>query len=153
MATKDRVLVARHENEISETTDVAGRTQFADRRTTKRIDGRDVTGWFTEDFTLVELKSLRATERLPDLRQENTIHDGRYEIPTLHAGTFGSNQRDGTFGPRVMFSRSAERPNQPPTDGLQFLGHVRIDGGSGVMTVQLRDVASRVLHEVDLSPS
>ncbi len=83
VATKDGVLVARHENEISGTTDVADRPEFADRRTTKRIDGRAVTGWFTEDFTLAELKTLRAKERLPLLRQENTIHDGRYEIPTL----------------------------------------------------------------------
>ena len=58
--TKDGVLVARHENEISETTDVADRPEFADRKTTKRIDGRDVVGWFTEDFTLAELKTLRA---------------------------------------------------------------------------------------------
>lgn len=83
VATKDGVLVARHENEISETTDVADHAEFADRRTTKTIDGRPLTGWFTEDFTLAELKTLRAQERLPELRQENTIHDGRYEIPTF----------------------------------------------------------------------
>jgi glycerophosphoryl diester phosphodiesterase len=83
VATKDGVLVARHENEISETTDVESHPAFADRHTTKTIDGRSVTGWFTEDFTLAELKTLRAEERLPDLRQENTVHDGRYEIPTF----------------------------------------------------------------------
>ena len=71
----------------------------------------------------------------------------------LHAGTFGSNALDATFGPQVVFSRAADRPNQPPSDGLQFLGHVRIDGGSGVMTVQLRDVAGRVLHERSLTPA
>lgn len=70
----------------------------------------------------------------------------------LHAGTFGPNALDATFGPQVVFSRSADRPNQPPSDGLQFLGHVRVDGASGVMTVQLRDVAGRVLHEQALTP-
>ena len=60
VSTKDGVLVARHENEISGTTDVADHPEFADRRTTKVIDGREVTGWFTEDFTLAELKTLRA---------------------------------------------------------------------------------------------
>ena len=79
--TKDGVLVARHENEISETTDVADRAEFADRKATKIIDGRAVTGWFTEDFTLAEIKTLRAKERLPRLR--DTAFDGRFEVPTF----------------------------------------------------------------------
>jgi glycerophosphoryl diester phosphodiesterase len=79
--TKDDVLVARHENEISGTTDVAAHPQFADRRATKIIDGQPVTGWFTEDFTLAELRTLRARERLPQLR--GTAHDGEEPIPTL----------------------------------------------------------------------
>lgn len=79
--TSDGVLVARHENEISETTDVADHAGFAARRSTKTIDGRVVTGWFTENFTLAELKTLRAKERLPQLR--SSAHDGRYEVPTL----------------------------------------------------------------------
>jgi glycerophosphoryl diester phosphodiesterase len=78
--TRDGVLVARHENEISETTDVFDRPDFADRRTTRRIDGVAVTGWFTEDFTLAELKTLRARERLP-FRDHS--YDGRFEIPTF----------------------------------------------------------------------
>ncbi|MFB4314287.1 glycerophosphodiester phosphodiesterase [Actinomadura sp. 21ATH] len=81
--TRDGALVARHENEIGGTTDVADRPEFANRRTTKRIDGRNVTGWFTEDFTLAELKTLRAIERLPDIRQRNTVYDGLYQVPTL----------------------------------------------------------------------
>jgi glycerophosphoryl diester phosphodiesterase len=81
--TRDDQLVARHENEIGETTDVADHPEFADRRTTKTIDGRAVTGWFTEDFTLAELKTLRARERLPQLRPGNRAHDGRHAIPTL----------------------------------------------------------------------
>jgi glycerophosphoryl diester phosphodiesterase len=81
--TRDGVLVARHENEISGTTDVADHPEFAGRRTTKAIDGAEVTGWFTEDFTLAELKTLRARERLPRLRPANTRFDDEFEIPTL----------------------------------------------------------------------
>lgn len=81
--TKDDVLVARHENAIAETTDVAAHPEFADRRTTKTIDGHTITGWFVEDFTLAELKTLRARERLPRLRAGNTAYDGRFAIPTL----------------------------------------------------------------------
>ncbi len=81
--TKDGVLVARHENEISGTTDVADHAAFADRRATKTIDGQEVSGWFTEDFTLAELKTLRARERLPALRPSNTAFDGQEQIPTF----------------------------------------------------------------------
>jgi glycerophosphoryl diester phosphodiesterase len=83
VSTKDGVLVARHEPEIGSTTDVADHPEFADRRTTKTIDGVEYTGWFTDDFTLAELKTLRAKERIPDIRQRNTIYDGRYEVPTF----------------------------------------------------------------------
>jgi glycerophosphoryl diester phosphodiesterase len=79
--TKDGVLVARHENEIGGTTDVAAHVEFAARKTTKRIDGHEVSGWFTEDFTLAELKTLRARERLPEFR--STTYDGEFQIPTL----------------------------------------------------------------------
>ena len=83
VATRDGVLVARHENEIAGTTDVATLAQFADRKTTKTIDGVAITGWFTEDFTLAELKLLRARERIPLNRPANTAYDGQYSIPTL----------------------------------------------------------------------
>lgn len=81
--TKDGVLVARHENEISETTDVAAKPEFAVRKKTKTIDGQQMTGWFTEDFTLAELKTLRAKERLPQLRKANMAFDGQFEVPTF----------------------------------------------------------------------
>jgi glycerophosphoryl diester phosphodiesterase len=81
--TKDNVFVARHENDITGTTDVAKHPEFAARRTTKVIDGESHTGWFTEDFTLAELKTLRAIERLPKLRPDNTRYDGQFEVPTL----------------------------------------------------------------------
>jgi glycerophosphoryl diester phosphodiesterase len=83
VSTKDHVLVARHENEIGGTTDVSSHPEFASRKTTKVIDGNAITGWFTEDFTLAEVKTLRARERLPQVRQENTMYDGRFEIPTF----------------------------------------------------------------------
>jgi len=93
VSTKDGVLVARHENAIAivhadgsipeATTDVAERAEFADRKATKLIDGVSITGWFTEDFTLAELKTLRARERLPQLRTANTRFDGMFEVPTF----------------------------------------------------------------------
>ena len=81
--TKDNVFVARHENDITGTTNVATHPEFAARRTTKLIDGESHTGWFTEDFTLAELKTLRAIERLPKLRPDNAKFDGQFEVPTL----------------------------------------------------------------------
>jgi glycerophosphoryl diester phosphodiesterase len=81
--TKDGVLVARHENEIGGTTDVASRKEFARRKTSKTIDGATIEGWFTEDFTLAELKTLRARERIPEIRPANTRFDGQFEIPTF----------------------------------------------------------------------
>jgi glycerophosphoryl diester phosphodiesterase len=83
VSTKDGILVARHENEIGGTTDVASHPEFAALRKTKTIDGVPITGWFTEDFTLAELKTLRAKERLPALRPANTAFDGLYEVPTF----------------------------------------------------------------------
>lgn len=93
VSTKDGVLVARHENAIAivdasgnvreATTDVADRPEFANRKATKVIDGVSITGWFTEDFTLAELKTLRARERLPQLRTANTRFDGMFEVPTF----------------------------------------------------------------------
>src|SRR4051812_12788989 len=84
VSTKDHVLVVRHEPAIGATTDVADHPEFAGRRTTKVIDGVTYANdWFTDDFTLAELKTLRAKERLPDVRQRNTIYNGRYSIPTF----------------------------------------------------------------------
>ncbi|MGC9664989.1 glycerophosphodiester phosphodiesterase [Planosporangium sp. 12N6] len=81
--TSDGALVTRHEPEIGGTTDVASRPEFAGRRTTKSLDGVPTTGWFVEDFTLAELKTLRAVERLPEVRQRNTLYNGLFEVPTF----------------------------------------------------------------------
>jgi glycerophosphoryl diester phosphodiesterase len=83
VSTKDHQLVVRHENDITDTTDVATHPEFASRRTTRVIDGVSHTGWFTEDFTLAELRTLRAVERLPDIRPANTAFNGLFPIPTL----------------------------------------------------------------------
>jgi glycerophosphoryl diester phosphodiesterase len=80
VSTRDHVLVARHENDIAGTTDVADHPEFADRRTTKVIDGISITGWFTEDFTLAEIKTLRAKERLAS---RSHAFDGKFQVATL----------------------------------------------------------------------
>jgi glycerophosphoryl diester phosphodiesterase len=81
--TRDGVLIARHENEIGGTTDIAQHPEFAMRRRTQTVDGDAVTGWFSEDFTLAEIKTLRARERLPRLRPQNCAFDGRFAVPTF----------------------------------------------------------------------
>lgn len=83
VVTKDLVLVARHETELSDTTDVAAREEFADRKRTKNVEGRQVTGWFAEDLTLAEIRTLRVKERLPAIRRANTRFDGLYQVPTF----------------------------------------------------------------------
>lgn len=83
VSTKDGVLVARHDNDITRSTDVATRPEFRDRKTTKKIDGVDTPGWFTEDFTLRELRTLRAVETIPEIRKKNAEYDGKFKIPTL----------------------------------------------------------------------
>jgi len=81
--SKDGHLVARHDNELGLTTDVAQRPEFADRKRTQTVDGAPLTGWFSEDFTLAELKTLRAIERIPQIRPGNARLDGAFEVPTL----------------------------------------------------------------------
>jgi glycerophosphoryl diester phosphodiesterase len=81
--TADGVLIARHGPELSDSTDVAEHPELADRRTTKVVGSKPLAGWFAEDLTLAELKTLRARERLPELRPGNTAYDGRFEVPTF----------------------------------------------------------------------
>ncbi len=96
--TKDGHLIVRHENEIGGTTNVASHPQFADRKTTKTIDGQNLTGWFTEDFTLAEIKTLRARERLPQLRPASAAFDGQAQVLTFDetvAIAYAGTQRTG----------------------------------------------------------
>lgn len=81
--SKDHALVLRHENALSGTTDVASRPEFADLKRAGFIDGQAVEDWFTEDFTLAQIKQLRAIERLPEWRPGSAAFDGQFEVPTL----------------------------------------------------------------------
>ncbi|MGH8982688.1 MAG: glycerophosphodiester phosphodiesterase [Acidimicrobiia bacterium] len=120
VSTKDGVLVARHENEISGTTDVAERTEFADRKTTKTVDGTPITGWFTEDFTLDELKTLRARERIPQLRPHNTLYDGRYQVPTLQEVIDLAKEWTRRLGRRIAIYPETKHPSYFDSIGLSL---------------------------------
>ena len=102
--TRDGVLIARHENDIGGTTDVAQHPEFAPRRRVQVIDAETMDGWFTEDFTLSELKTLRARERLPGLRPKNAEFDGRFTVPTfdeIMKLVVDTNQRRALAAPRA----------------------------------------------------
>jgi glycerophosphoryl diester phosphodiesterase len=124
VSTRDGVLIARHENEISETTDVAGRPEFAARKATKKIDGREVTGWFTEDFTLAEIKTLRAKERLPF---RNQSFNGRFEVPAFDEVLELARRKCVGVYPETKhpsYFRSLGLPLEPPLLlALQKAGH------------------------------
>jgi glycerophosphoryl diester phosphodiesterase len=108
--TKDNVFVARHENDITGTTDIADHPEFAGRKTTKLIDGESHTGWFTEDFTLAELKTLRAKERLPQLRPANAAYDGKFDIPTLAEIIAFAKQRSKQAGRTIGIYPETKHP-------------------------------------------
>lgn len=108
--TKDGHLVCRHEPEIGGTTDVASHSEFAGRKTTKTIDGIPTTGWFTEDFTLAELKRLRAVERLPSVRQHNTIYNGRWDIPTFEEVLAWADREGRKRGKTVWLHTETKHP-------------------------------------------
>ncbi|WP_274558459.1 glycerophosphodiester phosphodiesterase family protein [Streptomyces spiramyceticus] len=116
--TKDHVLVVRHENEISGTTDVAQHPEFAARRTTKTVDGRSVTGWFTEDFTLAELKTLRAVERLPLVRNRNTAFDGRLDIMTFQEVVDLARKLSKRYGRTIAVFPETKHPSYFRSIGL-----------------------------------
>ncbi|GAA1666723.1 glycerophosphodiester phosphodiesterase [Streptomyces yatensis] len=108
--TKDGHLVCRHENDITATTDVSAHPEFADRKTTKTVDGTKLTGWFTEDFTLAELKTLRAKERIPGNRQRNTLYDGRWEVPTFEEVLQWAEREGRRRGRRVWLYVETKHP-------------------------------------------
>ncbi|MEH3159453.1 MAG: glycerophosphodiester phosphodiesterase [Sphingomonas taxi] len=108
--TKDDVLVARHENAIQDTTDVADHPEFAARRTTKTIDGQTITSWFVEDFTLAELKTLRARERLPKLRPANAAYDGQFAVPTLAEVIALAKRRSAETGRTIAIYPETKHP-------------------------------------------
>jgi glycerophosphoryl diester phosphodiesterase len=117
VSTKDGVLIARHENEISGTTDVGTRPEFADRKTTKVIDGVSYTGWFAEDFTLAEIKTLRAIERLPFRDQS---FNGQFEIPTLQEIIDLAKQKSAETGRTIGIYPETKHPTYHDSIGLSL---------------------------------
>jgi glycerophosphoryl diester phosphodiesterase len=120
VSTRDGVLVARHENDITGTTDVAEHPEFADRRTTKTIDGQQVTGWFTEDFTYAELETLRARERLPEVRPDNTRYDGRFKVPTFDQVLDLAREESRRTGRRIGVYPETKHPTYFDSIGLSL---------------------------------
>ena len=131
VVTKDLVLVARHENDIGETTDVADRPEFADRKTTKDIEGQLISGWFVEDFTLAELRTLRAKERMPALRPGNTAYDGLYQVPTFSEIIALKRAKEAETGRRIGIYPELKHP----TWLLQETGIDTVD----LLVTQLRE--------------
>ncbi|WP_167154820.1 MULTISPECIES: glycerophosphodiester phosphodiesterase [Streptomyces] len=108
--TKDGHLVCRHENDISATTNVSDHPEFASRKATKTVDGVAITGWFTEDFTLAELKTLRAKERIPGNRQHNTLYDGRWDVPTFEEVLRWAEEQGRRLGRRIWLHSETKHP-------------------------------------------
>jgi glycerophosphoryl diester phosphodiesterase len=163
VSTKDGVLVARHENEIGGTTDVADHPEFASRKATKTIDGVATTGWFTEDFTLAELQTLRAKERLPDVRQENTVYNGRYQVPTFQQVIDLAKRASQQYGRQIGIAPETKHPTYFDSIGLsleekvvQALRRNGLDSrGSGVYLqsfeeANLRELRTRFHLKVNL---
>ncbi|MBN8809490.1 MAG: glycerophosphodiester phosphodiesterase [Sphingomonas sp.] len=122
--TRDNVFVARHENDITGTTDVADHPEFAGRKTTKTIDGEQHTGWFTEDFTLAELKTLRAKERLPQLRPVNATYDGKFAVPTLAEIIALAKRRSRETGRTIGIYPETKHPTYFASIGLPMERHL-----------------------------
>ncbi len=118
--TKDGHLICRHENEISGTTDVATKPEFADRKKVQTIDGYKFEGWFTEDFTLAEIKTLRCKERLPQLRPANTAYDGLYSIPTFEEVLALASSQSKTVGRVIGVYPETKHPSWFEALNLSF---------------------------------
>ncbi|HLO87406.1 MAG TPA: glycerophosphodiester phosphodiesterase [Nostocaceae cyanobacterium] len=118
VSTKDGVLIARHENEISQTTDVELHPEFAHLKTTKIIDGEVKTGWFTEDFTLSEIKTLTAKERIPEIRPQNTIYNGKLAIPTLQEIIDLAKSKSAELGRNIGIYPETKHPSYFQSIGL-----------------------------------
>jgi glycerophosphoryl diester phosphodiesterase len=148
VVTKDLVLVARHENELADTTDVASRNEFADRRRAKEIDGRLVNGWFAEDFTLAELRTLRAKERLPDLRPANARFDGLYQVPTFSEVLALVHAKEAEKGYTIGLYPELKHPTFLLTEGIDSvdllvtaLRKAGLDKADGPIFIQCFEVA------------
>ena len=137
VVTKDLVLVSRHENELSGSTDVASREEFEDRRRDKTIDGQKVAGWFAEDFTLAELRTLRAKERIPSLRPNNARFDGLYQIPTFAEIVKLVRAKEAAMGRRIGLYPEIKHP-----------GFLLQDAG-----IDMVDLLLRELRQLGITPA
>src|SRR6195952_3449460 len=147
VVTRDGALVVRHENELGHSTDIASRPEFAGRRTTKDVGGNTVTGWFAEDLTLAELRTLRAVERMPELRPLNTTYDGRFGILTL-AEVVDLARRRSTPDREVRVLAELKHPSWPAEHALPMtelvaaeLRRLRTTGPEDTVLVQSFDAA------------
>ncbi|MBD2692351.1 esterase-like activity of phytase family protein [Anabaena catenula FACHB-362] len=146
VATKDGILVARHENALAilnadgtinrtdTSTDIATRPEFADRKTTKVVDGRTITGWFTEDLTLAEIKTLKAIERLPDLRGTEYDNDN-LEVPTLQEIIDLVKQVETETGRKIGIYPETKHPTYFATEGTRLDGTTKINTNLGQLLV------------------
>ena len=148
--TRDGVLVCRHENEISGTTDVAARAEFAGRRKEKNVDGVVASGWWVEDFTLAELKTMRCKERLAQLRPANTAYDGQEAIPTFAEALALAQTAGVGIYPELKHPTFLREQGLDPVPA--FIADVRVGGGqraADAMFVQCFEVgALRTLAEM-----
>ncbi|AFZ02103.1 glycerophosphodiester phosphodiesterase [Calothrix sp. PCC 6303] len=118
--TQDGVLIARHENEISETTNIQDYPEFAQRKISKLIDGELKVGWFTEDFTLSEIKQLRAKERIPELRPQNQIYQNQLQIPTFREILDLVKQKNAETGRNIGIYPETKHPTYFRNIGLSL---------------------------------
>lgn len=125
--TRDGVLVLRHESELSRSTDIADRADLADRRTTRTLDGVPVTGWFTEDLDLDEVRSLRAREPHPGVRQETTVYDGLYQVPTFAELLELAARLRAELGRSVVVTAEVKEPSRFAPLGLDVAALVLAD--------------------------
>ncbi len=150
--TRDGVLVCRHENDISDTTDVAAHPAFASRRVTKVIDGDAITGWFTEDFTLAELMTLRCKERLPALRPISAAYDGQQPIVTFAQVLSLAKVRGVGVYPELKHPAHFVRAGlDPVAPFLAALDHAGMNSRAAAVFVQCFEVAP-LRRLAELSP-
>ena len=135
VVTKDGVLIARHENELGGTTDVSDKPEFADRFTTKIIDGAVFTGWFAEDFTLAEIKTLKARERIPGVRPDNTAFNDQFEIPTLQEIIQLVQQVEADTGRKIGIYPETKHPTFFAAEGTFLDGTTPINTSLGALLI------------------
>src|SRR4051812_43763200 len=152
VVSRDGVLVVRHESELSLSTDVATRPDFADRRGTREIDGTRCTGWFAEDFTIAELRTLRAIERMPEIRPLNTAYDGRFGILTL-AEVVDLARTRSTDSRQIRVLAELKHPGWSTEHGLPMAELVadelrRLDATDSTGPVMVQSFEASVLREL-----